>query len=451
MFKKAILFYTFFAAFTLSLFSASSNKTEYKVENVLVATYPGVIIPVAAEYINAAIDKLNKEDFDLMILQLDTPGGLDSSMRVIIKRMLESKKPIVVYVAPKGARAASAGVFITMASHIAVMSPSTNIGAAHPVMLGGGGGLDFDPVNKDKKEKNKKLSSAMEEKVLNDAKAYIKSITQYKKRNVDWAVNAVTKSDSITAEEALNKKVIEFIADDINDLLKKINNYELDEFGVLKTDNIKNIYHYELTARQKFLTTITDPNIAMLLMSIGAIGIFIELYNPGLILPGVVGAISLVIGLYSFQTLSANFAGILLILLGLLFLLVEIKVMSYGLLTFAAVISIFLGSTMLFKNASGVSGIGIDTGVLIMNMAGLVIVVLILAYIVVKAHMKKVETGAEAMVGEKGRAETDLSPKGKVLVEGELWDAVSVEGNIEKGSEIEVIGLDGFKLKVKKI
>lgn len=454
MLKKTCFFICLFLL-SLNLVSVEKKSLKdvkesdiYSVKKVLVATYSGVIIPVASEYINSAIDKLNTEDFDMMILRLDTPGGLDASMREIIKKMLESKKPIAVYVYPKGARAASAGVFITVASHIAAMSPSTNIGAAHPVMIGGG--MDFDPSKKDK-EKEKKQSSAMEEKVLNDAKAYIKSICQYKNRNMDWAVNAVTKSDSVTANEALKYKVIEFVAEDVNDLLRQIHNFNLDKFGLVKTDTVKDIVYFDRTKRQSFLSTITDPNIAMLLMSIGAIGIFIELYNPGLILPGVVGAMSLVIGLYAFQTLSANFAGILLILLGILFLIVEIKVMSYGLLTFAAVVSMFLGATMLFKGSPNISGIGVDMGFLTANMIGLVIVVFILGYIVLRSHLRKVETGKEGMIGKRYITTSRLSPYGKMLLEGEWWDVESIDGEIEENKEVEVVSIEGFKIKVKRV
>jgi membrane-bound serine protease (ClpP class) len=381
-----------------------------------------------------------------MILRLYTPGGLDASMRDIIKKMLSSKKPVIVYVFPDGARAASAGVFITMASNIAAMSPSTNIGAAHPVMLGGG--IDLDP-QKDK-NKDKKESSTMEDKVLNDAKAYIRSICQHKNRNVEWAVNAVTKSDSITAVEALKRNVIEFVAKDMNDLLIQLNGFKLDNFGVLKIDKNTNITYFDQTGRQKFLSTITDPNIAMLLMSIGAIGIFIELYSPGLIFPGVVGAVSLVVGLYSFQTLSANFAGIVLILLGFIFFIAEIKFMSYGLLTFAGASSIILGATMLFKGTPDISGIGVNMGFLTTNLIGIIIIVFILAYIVVKAHLRKVETGKEGMIGRKATATTELTPSGKVIIDGELWDAESLAGSIEKGSYVEVVSIDGFKVKVKK-
>lgn len=444
-----------FIAFSLVLSSTVINEKKdssfnkpYIVKNVLVATYSGVIIPVANEYISSAIDKLNNESFDILIIRLDTPGGLDSSMREIVKKMLASKKPVVVYIYPKGARAASAGVFLTVASHIAAMSPSTNIGAAHPVMLGGG--LDFDKTKEIKKDKDNN-KSAMEEKVLNDASAYIKSICQYKNRNTDWAVNAVTKSDSITATEALKYKVIEFIAEDEKDLIKKIHNYTLDNFGLLITDTAENFTYFEQTPRQKFLSTITDPNIAMLLMSIGAIGIFIELYNPGLILPGVVGAMSLVIGLYAFQTLSANFAGILLILLGFLFLIVEVKVMSYGLLTFASVVSMFLGATMLFKSSPQVSGIGVDMSFLITNIVGVVLIILVIGYIIVRAQLRKVSTGVESLIGAKGKAFTDINiNSGKALVEGEIWECIAVSGEIIKGEEIEVVGVDGFKLSVRK-
>jgi len=435
----------FLFSFILNLNTFGNNNNIYEIKKVLVITYSGVIAPVAVEYINNNIEKLNKESYDLLVLRLDTPGGLDTSMREIITNMLSSKKPISVYVYPKGARAASAGVFITMASHIAAMSPSTNIGAAHPVMIGGG--ID---IEKKEKEKSKKGSSAMEEKVLNDAKAYIRSITQYKNRNVEWAGNAVTKSASLTAYEALKLKVIEFVAEDLDELLKKINGFKIDSFGVLKTDKIENIDYVDMTKRQKFLSTITDPNIAMILMSIGAIGIFIELYNPGLILPGVVGVISIVLGLYSLQTLSANFAGIILIFLGFLFFLLEIKIMSFGLLSIAGILSLVLGTTILFKSSPEVSGIGVSMKTLMANIIGIVIVVIILAYIVLKAHLKKVSTGREAMIGRKIMLKNPLKKDDKILIDGEWWDCICDE-DIESGSFVEIYDIEGFKLKIRKV
>ncbi len=443
---KNILIFLIFGIISFSsiIYSKTNNSDYYFIKNVLVATYSGPIVPISVEYINSSIEKLNRENFDLLVIRLDTPGGLDASMREIIKKMLDSKKPIIVYVYPKGGRAASAGVFITMASHIAAMSPSTNIGAATPVMIGG-----MDGELKKDKDKNKERST-IEEKVLNDAKAYIQSISQYKKRNSQWAIEAVTKSNSIPANEALNKKVVEFLAEDEKELLRKIDGFYLENFGVLKVSEPE-FFYFEQTKRQKFLSTISDPNIAMLLMSIGVIGIFIELYNPGLILPGVVGSISLVLGLYSLQTLSANFAGILLILLGFVFLIAELKFMSYGLLTFAGVVSIFLGATMLFKNSPNVSGIGVDMGLLTINLLGLIIIIFIIGYFVVRSQFRKVETGKESMIGRKIKITSRLSPKGKIFFEGEWWDAQSVDGEIEENSEVEIIGMDGFVIKVKKV
>ncbi len=441
---KILAILSFLLTSAADLKNSNEIAAKYHIRKVLVATYSGVIIPVAEEYITMAIDKLNSEDFDLLVIRLDTPGGLDSAMRGIVKKMLSSKKPIAVLVYPKGARAASAGVFITVASHIAAMSPSTNIGAAHPVILGGG--IDLDA--KKSKDKNK---TAMEDKMLNDAKAYIKSICQYKNRNTDWAVNAVVKSDSITAQEAIKYHVVEFIAEDEKDLLKQLHNHRVDNFGVFITDRVESFSYFDQTKRQRFLSTITEPNIAMLLMSIGAIGIFIELYNPGLILPGVVGTMSLVIGLYAFQTLSANFAGIVLILLGFVFLIAEIKVMSYGLLTFAAVVSIFLGATMLFKSSPDISGVGLDMSFLTLNLIGLIVIVLGVGYYILKVQMRKVSTGVESLRGSKGKAFTDIDENnGKAIVDGEIWECVSESGFIKKDEEIVVVSVDGFKLKVRK-
>ncbi|MGC8867152.1 MAG: NfeD family protein [Elusimicrobiales bacterium] len=443
---KTLTILSFLVSLAANLKDPNNVGAEYRIKNVLVATYSGIIIPVADEYISMAIDKLNSENFDLLVIRLDTPGGLESAMRNIVKKMLSSKKPVAVLVYPKGGRAASAGVFITVASHIAAMSPSTNIGAAHPIMLGG----DIDLAGKRARDKDKN-KSAMEDKVLNDAKAYIKSICQYKNRNTDWAVNAVTKSDSITALEALKYRVIEFIAEDEKDLLKQLHNHRIENFGVLLTDSVESFVYFEQTKRQKFLSTITDPNIAMLLMSIGAIGIFIELYNPGLVLPGVVGAMSLVIGLYAFQTLSANFAGVLLIILGLVFLIAEIKVMSYGLLTFAAAVSIFLGGTILFKSSANISGVGVDMSFLTVNILGLIAVVLVVGYFVIRAQMRRVATGVESLIGARGKAFTEINESGgKALIEGEIWECVSESGVIKKDEEVVVVLVDGFKLRVKR-
>jgi membrane-bound serine protease (ClpP class) len=416
----------------------------WEVKAVLVAPYSGVITPAAAEFLGGAIDKVNEPGgADLLVIELDTPGGLDSSMREIIKRMLASKKPVAVYVSPQGARAASAGVFISMASPLVAMAPGTNIGAAHPVMLGGGsplGGLG-------ERDGKKKEKEPMEEKVLNDASAYMKSIAQKTGRNAEWAVKAVTKSDSIPAEEAVKAGVADFIASDLNDFLAKADGRRIGDFGALKAVK-PSVEYFRQTRRQKFLATITDPNIAMILMSLGAAGLFIELYNPGLILPGVVGAVSLVLAFYAFQTLSANFAGVALILLGFLFFIAEIKVVSYGLLTLAGAVAVLMGGLMLFNQPS-LGGLSVSMSMLLTTIIGLLAVVAVLAAVVLRAQLRRVVTGIESLKGKRGLAKTALDPKGKVLVEGELWDAESVSGDIPAAAPVEVTEVEGFRIRVK--
>jgi len=431
-------------------FAAPAKKTgpvkTYEVNTVLVAPYSGVITPAAAEFISGAVEKANGPGgADLLVIALDTPGGLDSSMREIIKAMLASKKPVAVYVSPQGARAASAGVFISMASPLVAMAPGTNIGAAHPVMLGGGsplGGLGGG-------DKKKKEKEPMEEKVLNDAAAYIKSIAQKTGRNADWAIASVTKSVSISADEAVKAGVADFVAADLADFLVKADGRPAGDFGALKAVKPA-VEYFRQTRRQKFLATITDPNIAMILMSLGAAGLFIELYNPGLILPGVVGAVSLVLAFYSFQTLSANFAGLALILLGFLFFIVEIKVISYGLLTVGGALSILLGALMLFNQPS-MGGLSISMSMVLSTIVGLISVVAGLAFIVLRAQLRKVVTGIESLKDKRGLAKTALEPKGTVLVEGELWEAESTSGNIPAGAQVDVTAVEGFKIRVRAV
>ncbi len=418
---------------------------DYKVSSVTVAPYSGPITPVAAEFLGDAVRRLNAEGgADMLVIALDTPGGLDASMREIIKEMLASKKPVAVYVSPQGARAASAGVFIAMASPLVAMAPGTNIGAAHPVMLGS----VPTPADLQDKEGKKKKSSPMEDKVLNDASAYIKSITQKTGRNVKWSVDAVKKSDSISAEEAVKAGVADFMAKDLDELLAKADGFRAGEFGRLAVKN-PSISRFEPTRRQTFLAAVTDPNIAMILMSLGAAGLFIELYNPGLILPGVVGGISMLLAFYSFQTLSASFAGVALILLAFVFFVAEIKVMSYGLLTVGGVISMTLGSLMLFRQPS-LGGLSISMETILANVIGVVAVTALLAWIVIKAQMRKVVTGIESLEGKKALAKTALAPKGKVLVEGELWDAKLASGSAEAGAELVVEKVDGFRITVRR-
>ncbi|MFA6433193.1 MAG: nodulation protein NfeD [Elusimicrobiales bacterium] len=428
------------AALSSPVHAAKPPLKVYGIQTVLAAPYSGIITPAASEFLGNAIDKANAEKFDLLVIQLDTPGGLDGSMREIIKKMLSSRVPVAVYVYPQGARAASAGVFLAMASDIVAMAPGTNIGAAHPVMLGSMPSILGD--------KDAKAKDPMEAKVLNDASAYMKSITQQKKRNVEWAIKAVAKSDSISAEEALKAGVADLIAADMAGFFAGINGRELPGRGRILVATPPRVETVSQTRRQRFLAAISDPNIAMILMGLGAAGLFIELYNPGLILPGVVGAVSMVIGFYSLQTLSANFAGVLLILLGFVFFIVEIKVLSYGLLTLGGVISIIIGALMLFNRPS-LGGLSVSMHILGSTLITLVAITAGLAWIVVKAQLRGVVTGIESLVGKKGRTKSVLAPKGTVLVQGELWEAESVSGELPAGAEVSVVSVQGFRIKVR--
>jgi len=296
--------------------------------------------------------------------------------------------------------------------------------------------------------KEAKKKDPMEDKVLNDASAYMKSITQQKGRNVEWAIKAVTKSESISAEEAVKAGVADLLASDMADLFIKIEGFELAGFGRISVEGPR-VENMLQTRRQRFFAAVTNPDIAMILMSLGAAGLFIELYNPGLILPGVVGAVSIVLSFYAFQTLSANFAGVLLILLGFLFFIAEIKVLSYGLLTLGGVISIMLGALMLFDQPS-MGGLSLSMNILTSSLISLVAVTAVLAWVVIKAQMRGVVTGIESLAGKKGLAKSALTPKGTVLSEGELWTAESVSGDIPAGAEVIVESVRGFTIKVRK-
>ncbi|MBA3754293.1 MAG: ATP-dependent Clp protease proteolytic subunit, partial [Nitrospira sp.] len=282
---------------------------------VVVATYEGVINPVAAEYVHDALAFAESNHAQAVILRLDTPGGLDTSMRLMIKDVTGSTIPVVVYVAPSGGRAASAGVFLTMAAHVAAMSPGTNIGAAHPVAMGGG-----------------EMDKTMKEKVENDSVAYIKSIAEQRGRNVSWAEDAVRKSVSVTEKEALSLKIIDLIAEDLSALLKKLDGRKvpMGQTSVTLQTKDAEVLEFPIGWRLELLKALSDPNIAYLLMTLGTIGLLAELYNPGAILPGIVGAISLILGFYSLQSLPINYAGVLLLLLGVVLFVLEATVTSYG-------------------------------------------------------------------------------------------------------------------------
>ena len=403
---------------------------------VVVVKISGAINPAVAEYISHEISQANADQEALIVLHMDTPGGLDTSMRQIIKNIQGSQVPVASFVAPSGARAASAGTFITIASHIAAMAPGTNIGAAHPVNLMGGGGGE--------------QAKTMEKKVVNDAAAYIRSLAELRNRNAHWAELAVVKSVSISAEEAMRLNVIDLIAGDVKALVLAVDGREVQVASVsvtLKTENLQIVYH-EMNPRQKFLDIISNPNVAYILMMLGMVGLYFELSNPGLVLPGVIGAISLILALYAMQTLPINYAGLLLILFGVILFIAEINIMSYGLLSVSGVISIFLGSTMLIDSDD--PALQISRAILYPTLGLTVVLSLGIVAFATRTRSLKKLGGAEGMLGETGRVKDALNPKGFVQVHGELWEA-EAEGPVSEGETVRVDSVEGLKIKVTKI
>jgi len=418
--------------FLLIIFSISIFPVKTFAKNIIVLTVNGVINPPHAEYIIKGIKKAHEINSEAIIIQLDTPGGLDTSMRSIIKEMLNSQIPVIVYVSPKGARAASAGAFITLSAHIAVMAPGTNIGAAHPVTVG------------------EKMDKTMAEKVTNDAVAYIKSIAKQKGRNVEWAEQAVRKSISSPETEALKVGIIDLIAEDLQSLLKEINGKKVKTIVGEKIINTKEakIYEIKMNFRERLLNFISDPNIAYILLMIGIYGIIFELSNPGAIFPGVIGAISLILAFYSLQALPINYAAAGLLLLGVILFILELKITSHGLLTLGGIICFILGSLMLFDTANPLFKLSLSVIIPVTLVTALFFGILLrLAY---KAYKRKPVTGVEELIGLKGIAKTDIdSRKGMVMVHGELWQAVSDE-KINKDEEVIVEEVMGLTLKVRK-
>lgn len=398
-------------------------------------TINGAIGPVANEMLENSLQAAAANNAEALVIELDTPGGLLKTTRIMCKSMLASEVPIVVYVAPSGSRAGSAGVFITLASHIAAMAPGTNIGAAHPVGLGGIGGGDD-------------TSSVMEGKITNDAAAFARTLAENRGRNADWAEKAVVESKSITEKEALDLNVIEIIAESVESLLDSLDGRVVSIGGEHDTLQTRNaiVIKTPMSFRLRVLDVISDPNIAYILMLIGIYGLFFELYNPGVILPGVIGGISLILAFFSLQLLPVSWAGVLLILFAVILFLLEIKVASYGLLSVAGVVSMTLGSLMLFQ--PGMTGIQVGLELII---PAAIVTALFFAFVVgmgLRAQSRKVTTGSEGLIGEIGVASTDLSPLGKVLVHGELWYA-RCPTLVARGSKVRVKSISGMELTVE--
>ena len=432
---RAITQVSMFLLVAVATISSSSAQTPY----AAVVSVDGIINPAMASYVDRAIGQAEDTGASVIVMTMDTPGGLDTSMRDIIQRMISSKVPIVVYVSPSGARAASAGVYLTYAAQIAAMAPSTNIGSAHPVAL-------------DQSGNEQQMTDTMTQKVTNDAVAYIRGLAQSRGRNADWAEQAVRNSVNITAQEALDQKVINVIADDVPSLLDKIDGTTVQVPGgsvTLKTKGLP-IQQLGMSPIEGFLHAISDPTIAYILLSLGTLGLIFELSSPGAILPGVVGGLFLLFALFGLGTLPINMAGLLLIGFAFLLFVVDIVAPTHGILTGGGVISFVLGSFMLI-NTRDAPFLSISTtaiGTLTLALTGFFIFVV---RAVVKSRRRTPTTGREGMLGQVGRAKTELAPGGMVFVDGALWEGISDTGTIAEGEAVEVVGERGLTLVVRRV
>ncbi len=409
----------------LPLLTAAQKVVSMKID--------GPINPVVADFIHHGIQKAHNEKAECLLIHLNTPGGLLQSTRIIVSDILESPVPVVVYVAPGGAHSGSAGVFITLAAHVAAMAPGTNIGAAHPVELQGG------------------MDTIMNAKATNDAAAFIRTIAEKRKRNLEWAEDAVRHSLSITESEALAKKVIDTIARTDQELLNQINGKNIGVSSgtvTLHTSNAS-IESYEMGSIEKILNIISDPNIAYILLMLGMYGLLFELYSPGAIFPGIIGVISLILAFYSMQTLPINYAGLALIIFGIILFLLEIKIVSHGLLAIGGSISLLLGSLMLIRSDSTLEFVRLSRTVIISSVAVTVFFFLFVIGLGLKAQRAKPVTGIEGMISKTGESIDALDPAGRVSVQGEIWNAESVSGPISKGEKIRVTGIKNLKLYVE--
>jgi membrane-bound serine protease (ClpP class) len=424
----ALFYFVLMGLCLLGLFVLGTPQGVLAGNEVMIIELEGPINPGTAMYVERGLKEAEKRDAALSILRLDTPGGLGSSMRTIIKAILNSPVPVVVWVGPAGAGAASAGVMITVAGHIAAMAPGSNIGAAHPVTAGG-----------------KDIDKTMSEKVVNDMASYGRGIAENKGRNGEWVEKAIRESVSITAEEAVKKNVVDLVAKDIDELLRVIDGREISMTGgkiTLRTADLKKTY-FRPGFRDRVLKTISDPNIAYILMMIGLAGLYFELSHPGAIFPGVIGAISLILAFFSFQTLSVNYAGLLLIALAIIFFIAEVKVTSYGILSIGGLISMTIGSIMLFEDVRVSLKLMLPTILLI---GGFFVVVASLAF---RAHVARPKSGSEGLVGEVGVVKELIDPEGLIFVHGEYWRA-RAKVKLEPGENVEVAGIEGLVLSVKK-
>jgi len=398
---------------------------------IRVVSINGPVNPVTANYVAGNLKQAAQRKERLFLIEMDTPGGLDSAMRDIIKEIFASPVPVAVFVAPSGARAASAGAIIALSADICAMASGTNIGAAHPVSLG---------------EKPDKI---MQDKILNDAVAYVEGIAGKRGRNAEEARKMVRGSISYSAEKALELGVIDMIASDRPDLLKKIEGrfFMRDGKKIALILAGARVEKHDMGTREKILDAISNPNVAYVLMMLGLLGLFFELSNPGVILPGVIGGISLILAFFAFQTLPVNYAGVLLIILAIILFIAEIKIVSHGMLSVGGVISMVLGSLLLFESPEPY--LRVSWSVILITVAAVSLFAYFAITRSVRAHRQKPSSGREGLIGEEGKADSDILPEGKVFVRGEYWDAWSDE-SIRQGDKIVVTAVEGMRLKVRK-
>ena len=400
------------------------------------------INPVTARFIDRALRRAESTGAQCLIVQLDTPGGLMESTRRIVKDILQAEVPVVVYVAPRGARAGSAGVFITLAAHVAAMAPGTNIGAAHPIVLPGLGG--------DGETSKNAAPNPLSEKVLNDAVAWARSLAEYRGRNADWAARAVKESVSTPASQAVKEHVVDFLADDQHELLERLDGRKVSLPGrtvVLHTRGAT-VDHLEMSWSERLLDLLTNPTLAYLLLLLGFSGLLFEITHPGLWAPGIVGLICLVLAFFAFQMLPINYAGLVLLVLGLVLVALEVKVHSLGLLTLSGVACLLLGSFMLVEPVPGIGRVSWLVGAPVST--ALALIVLFLVGNVVRTHRMPVHTGMDGLLGTEGIVRGDFDGQGYVFVHGELWRAHGDEP-LRTGQRVRIQGYDGLTLRVERV
>lgn len=450
------------AAFLCGLAFVSAGVESAENPIYLLSLTDDIINPPVAEYIEAGIEKAAEAKAALIVIEIDTPGGLLTSTRAIVKAIMNSRVPIAAYIAPSGARAGSAGVFITLAANVAAMAPSTNIGAAHPVDLGGEkedsreslsealGKLLRGEEAEDVRDEKKREAPPMEQKLMNDTVAWVKAIAEARGRNPEWAVRAVTESVSATDAEAKRLGVVDFIAESLEELLSKLDGFKVERHGeeiVLRTKGAP-VVNYEKGFRLRFLTALAHPNIAYILLMLGFYGLLFEFTNPGIGFPGIAGAFCLVLAFFGLQVLPTNYAGIALIALAIVLFVAEVKVTSYGLLTLGGLVSMVFGSLILFRSPHAFMRVSLAL-VIAFTLATLVIAVFLVT-IAARLTKRPAVTGAEGMAGEKGTVQSWSGDRGKVFVHGEIWDAHGPL-DLERGAEVEVIDAEGMKLTVEKM